>query len=436
MSNRDILELCWGNLLRRKTRTILSVVGVVVGVFAIVVMVSIGFGLSESFSRQMESWGNLHTIQVNNWGGTQTINGQQVKLDDKTIKKLGELDGVTAATPMYSEYLTIAAGHYVTQTSVVGVDAEAFEKFGYDLGEGRYLSSGDKNGLLFGKNVTYWFFDPRQQEGRSWSSNEAAVDVMAEKLVITGDYNYGTRNEGTGDVNFEKFEAQAVGVLSSENDESSYNVYMNIDDLKKIVESNQRAQGQQPPTDMSYNQAMLYVEDTNKISDICTYIKDNYGFGTYSLTDMVKEMQQTMGIIQAVLGGIGAISLVVAAIGIANTMIMSVYERTREIGVMKVIGASLPDIRKMFLIEAGLIGFIGGAVGLVLSFAASFVMNKLLVSVMASFVGMGEGAVVSIIPWWVAVGALVFAFMIGVISGYLPAQRAMNLSVLEGLKNE
>ena len=436
MSNRDILELCWGNLLRRKTRTILSVVGVVVGVFAIVVMMSIGFGLSESFSRQMESWGNLHMIQVNNWGGTQTINGQQVKLDDKTIKKLGEIDGVTAATPMYSEYLTIAAGHYITQASVVGVDPEAFEKFGYDLSEGRYMSVGDKNALVFGKNVTYWFYDPRQQEYGNWGSSEALVDVMAEKIIITGDYNYGTRNEGSGDVNYEKFEAQAVGILDSENDESSYSVYMNIEDLKKIVESNQRAQGQQPSTDMSYNQAQLYVEDTNKISDICTYIKDTYGFGTYSLTDMLKEMQQTMGIIQAVLGGIGAISLLVAAIGIANTMIMSVYERTREIGVMKVIGASLSDIRKMFLIEAGLIGFIGGILGLALSFGASLIMNKVLVNVFSSFIGLGGEAVVSVIPWWVAAGALAFAALIGVISGYLPAQRAMNLSALEGLKNE
>ena len=436
MSNRDILELCWGNLLRRKTRTILSVVGVVVGVFAIVVMMSIGFGLSESFSRQMESWGNLHTVEVYNYGGGQTINGQQVKLDDKTINKLGELSGVTAATPYYDTYLTFAAGHYVAQATLVGVDPEAFEKFGYALGEGRYFNASDKNGLVFGKNVTYWFYDPRQQEGRNWGSSEAAVDVLSEKINVTADYNYGTRNEGSGEVQYDLFEAHAVGILESENDETSYNVYGSLEDVKKIVEANQRAEGRQPEKELTYSHAMLYVEDTSKIADICTYIKDNYGFSTYSLTDMLNELQNTMGIIQAVLGGIGAISLVVAAIGIANTMIMSVYERTREIGVMKVIGASLSDIRKMFLIEAGLIGLVGGAFGLLLSFAASFVMNKLLVSVMASFIGMGEGAIVSIIPWWVAVGALVFAFFIGVISGYLPAQRAMNLSALEGLKNE
>lgn len=436
MSNRDILELCWGNLLRRKTRTILSVIGVVVGVFAIVVMVSIGFGLSESFSRQIESWGNLHTVEVYNWGGGNTVDGKQSKLDDKTIKKLGDIDGVTAATPIYSTYMTFSAGHYIAQTSVVGVDTEAFAKFGYELAEGRYLDPNDKNALVFGRNVTYWFYDPRQQEGYNWSANEAVVDVLTEKIVMTADPNYGTRNEGTGDIKYEVFDAKAVGVLASENDETSYQVFMNIEDLKKIIDANRRAEGQQPSTDVSYDQAKLYVEDTDKVSEICDYIKDNYGFSTYSLTDMLKEMQKTMGIIQAVLGGIGAISLLVAAIGIANTMIMSVYERTREIGVMKVIGASLSDIRKMFLIEAGLIGFIGGAVGLLLSFGASFVMNSVLMNVFSSFMGLGEGAVVSLIPWWVAAGALAFAAFIGVISGYLPAKRAMNLSALEGLKNE
>ncbi|MFA7463280.1 MAG: FtsX-like permease family protein, partial [Anaerovoracaceae bacterium] len=137
-------------------------------------------------------------------------------------------------------------------------------------------------------------------------------------------------------------------------------------------------------------------------------------------------------------GGIGAISLLVAALGIANTMIMSIYERTKEIGVMKVIGANLRDIRKMFLLEAGMIGFLGGLVGLVFSYAISLMLNTVLLPFMQSFLGsMGSnGSVVSVIPFWVSGSALLFATFIGLASGYYPAQRAMNLSALEGLKNE
>ena len=102
---------------------------------------------------------------------------------------------------------------------------------------------------------------------------------------------------------------------------------------------------------------------------------------------------------------------------------------------MKVIGANLKDIRKMFLIEAGLIGFGGGIIGLVLSFLISFVMNHVLVGLMGSLIGT-MGSKVSIIPWYVALGALAFATLVGVVAGYGPARRAMNLSALESLRNE
>ena len=153
---------------------------------------------------------------------------------------------------------------------------------------------------------------------------------------------------------------------------------------------------------------------------------------------MLDEVQKTMGMIQGILGGIGAISLLVAAIGIANTMIMSVYERTREIGVMKVIGASFKDIRSMFLIEAGMIGFAGGVFGVALSYLISLMMNTVLQPVLAGIMSdfIGGGSTISVIPFWVALGALGFATLIGLLSGYAPAKRAMKLSALEGLKNE
>ena len=119
-------------------------------------------------------------------------------------------------------------------------------------------------------------------------------------------------------------------------------------------------------------------------------------------------------------------------------MIMSIYERTKEIGIMKVIGANLGDIRRMFLLEAGMIGFLGGLAGVVLSFILSLLMNTVLsdlLSMMFGSIGVG-GSTISIIPWWVAVGGLVFATAIGLISGYSPARRAMKLSALESLRNE
>ncbi len=137
-----------------------------------------------------------------------------------------------------------------------------------------------------------------------------------------------------------------------------------------------------------------------------------------------------MATIQAVLGGIGAVSLFVAAIGITNTMMMSIYERTKEIGVMKVLGCDLRNIRTLFLMEAGFIGLIGGIIGLVLSFTISAVMNKL---AQASEEYMNG---ISYIPLWLSGLSLIFAILVGMIAGFFPARRAMKLSPLAAIRNE
>ena len=139
-----------------------------------------------------------------------------------------------------------------------------------------------------------------------------------------------------------------------------------------------------------------------------------------------------MNMIQAVLGGIGAVSLLVAAIGIANTMMMSIYERTKEIGVMKVLGCDMRNIRTMFLMEAGYIGFFGGAVGMGFSYLLSAIINQLVMNSDSEFGGM----TISIIPAWLAGLSLVFAVLIGMLAGFFPARRAMKLSALAAIKNE
>ncbi len=439
MKIKDILALCAGNLLRRKTRTILSVIGVIVGVCAIVVMVSIGIGLNVSFQSQIESFGNLHSVEVYNWGGSSGGGSKKTaSLDDNTIKKMAKIPGLTAITPVVQTSLTIGIGNMKTNAEVYGVDPLYISKMNYELESGRSLTEVDKdsNVLLFGHNVACHFYNPRMASGYDWMNTEPTVNVISNNVILTADYNYGTNQEGSGDYKFESFKCEGVGLLASQDSEEAYRVYMPIKALEKIIKANEKAQGIQPTGNSRvYNHALVYVKDVDKVSDICKTIKEDYGFYTFSLQDMLKELQKTARTIEVVLGGIGAISLLVAAIGIANTMIMSVYERTREIGVMKVIGASLKDIQSMFLIEAGLIGFIGGVIGIAISFAISVFMNTVLANLFSGILG-GEGGSTSVITWWLALGALGFATMVGVVSGWLPARRAMNLSALEGLKNE
>ncbi len=435
MNNRDILELCFGNLRRRKTRTILSIIGVVIGTAAIVVMLSLGIGLSESFQQQIESYGNLHLINVYNWGGGGSSSAS--KLDDKTLAEIEKLDGATCVSPQESVYVTMGSGHMVASTQIMGMKTEMYELLGLEIEQGRMVNAADKDGIVFGKGVAAQFYDPKKQMNPNWGSLEPAVDPLG-KFIITNDYNYGTNDEGQhmGDVKIVTIEARGLGLLANEYDEYCYNTYTSIEFAREIKTQFARANGESvtSPGQKVYDQVLIYAEDISKITGICDALRENYGFSTHSLNDMLEQMKKTAATIQAVLGGIGAISLLVAAIGIANTMIMSVYERTGEISVMKVIGASLTDIRKIFLIEAGMIGFFGGIAGVGLSLAISKLMNTVLVGVMSQF--MGGGDTVSVIPVWLCVAAVAFAGLIGIISGYSPANRAMNMSVLEGLKNE
>jgi putative ABC transport system permease protein len=184
--------------------------------------------------------------------------------------------------------------------------------------------------------------------------------------------------------------------------------------------------------DNQYDNIKVKVTNLEDAQTIQKQIQSQ-GYQASSLTDMLESMKKTSRTIQAILGGIGAVSLLVAAIGIANTMIMSIYERTREIGIIKVLGAEVADIKRLFLLEAGMIGLGGGILGIIFSYAGSLLLNKVGASFMANMSG---GSNISIINPQLAIGALLFSTLIGLISGYAPARRAMNLSVLEAIRNE
>ncbi len=449
MSNRDLISLAFRNLLRRKTRTILAIVGVVVGTSAIIVMLSIGFGLSVNFQEQIESYGNLHLVDVYGGGGGMRVyrgggaasdgGEKDGALNDKAIAKMEKIKGVDAVSPKEQIYLSFGVGKYIAQASVIGMRPEVMQKFGYDLQEGRLLEPGDKFALVFGNQVPTWFYNPKKTWGSSWGG-EPLVDVITNKMIITADESYGQKRQRSPDeekIIYKEYKAKGVGILANPSDESAYNVYMSLEGLEIIKKEAARARKEPVNNKNEYDAAMVYVGDIDDVENVSNAIRE-MGFYTSSLNDWLKSMQETARMIQGILGGIGAISLLVAALGITNTMIMSIYERTKEIGIMKVIGANLSDIKKLFLLEAGMIGFLGGTIGLIFSYILSLLMNTVLSGIMSMMLGTigGGGSTVSIIPWWVAAGSLVFSTAIGIVAGYSPARRAMRLSALESLRNE
>lgn len=453
MNFKDILLMGLKNLLRRKARSILAITGVIIGTSAITVMMSLGIGLSQGFESQIKNWGNLHVIDVYK-GYTEARPGQpskEMKITDKSISELEKIPNVTAITPQVREYMKIAVGKYVSSVSIIGMRPEVIEKFNLKLADGRYLNKSDKMGIMFGKSAAMGLYNPYQMS--SFTQTETTTEgeeklptpVVNAKVKITGDFTYGDREKGTKQtrpdgqpVEYTIYEGKGIGLLESENDDYTYSVLMNIEELKKIKEEKAREEGYpiQKTTTYEYDSAKIYVEDTKVIKEVVKAVKDK-GYQTFSLIDMLEEVKKISGIIQAVLGGLGAISLLVAALGITNTMIMSIYERTKEIGIMKVIGANIKDIRRLFLVEAASIGFFGGVIGVLISYILSILTNVILGSTVLSNMGMmGDATKISVIPWYLALGSLLFATCVGILAGYIPANRAMNLSALESLRND
>lgn len=446
----DLLRMSSSNLWKRKVRTILTVLGVVIGVASIVVMVSLGLGLSRSLMAQYESYGSLTQVTVNEpWGDSST---EEVKrLDQNLIDEILMMEHVESVYPMLRTQALAKYGSYEGYLQLQGLPKAYFEDMDIKIGEGQLPGNDDKLTFFYGCQVLQDFYNSKGSGGSYWETGVLPdIDLMKDPIFVIFDmdayYASGTPDEnGQTQKPPKKYLIETCGVEASpgEDEWSQYgrNTYCDIDELikelKKIFK-NKRIPGQpttktgKPYKEIFYSQLLVNVDSMDHVVALQKALTD-MGYDAYSQAEWVESEQKTMGYIQAVLGGIGAVSLFVAAIGITNTMMMSIYERTKEIGVMKVLGCDLRNIGSLFLMEAGFIGFIGGVIGLILSFILSVVINK--VSAGANdYMNVSGG--ISYIPVWLVLLSLVFAVMVGMLAGFFPARRAMRLSPLAAIRNE
>lgn len=443
MNSIDLVTMTLKNLLRRKIRTMLTVTGVLIGTASIIIMVSIGIGMNEGFKAELARMGSLNIINVrpasqgmymapDEGGGPARGQSEQQKLDEQAVALFAAIPEVEAVVPFIEVSGKLVAGKYQAHTSIQGVEPGQMDKLNLTVREGRLLQNGDDLNMLFGAEITNFFHNP---SARQYAPAE--IDLMKDRLTLSLDMSYGeSRGGDSGGKSPKAYTVKATGILEGGNYENDYNVFMPLESLKKLVREYNRGRKQNETIKIDeYSKIMVKVKDINDVQMVQQQIKDQ-GFYADSLTDILTAMQKTAAGIQKVLGVIGAVSLLIAAIGITNTMVMSIYERTREIGVMKVIGASLGDIRKLFLLESGMIGFFGGVIGIVFSYGVSYLLNTTGFVLFETWGMQGGTGNTSIIPLWLAASALAFTSLIGLLSGYYPARRAMNLSALEAIKKE
>ncbi len=439
MVKTDLLSMAAKNLMRRKSRTFLTMLGVLIGTTSIVVMVSLGIGLQESQEAMYAQWGSMNEIEVNrSYSYSDDDSGENmVALNDEAMEYFQTLEGVTAVVPMVQISANSATyGKLQGWLEVYGIRPEDMAIKNIEAAHGRLLQAGDRNSIVIGGMVGDGFYDPNDTggnwvEGETYEEYQARVyektTGMLNKKINAEFMNYETEKS-------KKVSFQVVGVMPMGNSNYSYSAYAPLDVVQKIQKQMLTSEERKQKNRNDYNQITIITEDVAYTKAICQTLRDS-GYNVYSIAESLEGVEDSMQVFQLALGGIGGITLLVAAIGIINTMVMSIYERTKEIAIMKVIGATFTDIRLMFLAEAGMIGLFGGILGLAFSYTLSFLINTLSGDFMGDYMGSGEALNLSVIPWWLALFAIVFSILIGLLAGVYPANRAVKLSPIEAMRS-
>lgn len=459
MKTKDLINICIHNLFRHKSRTILTVLGVIIGCCAVVIMISFGIGMKISQENMLSEMGDLQIITVYN-------SRDDIKITDKTIDKIEHIPNVIGVNPKINTeniMTTVTAGdngRYKTNyTNISGVHAKVIETFDYEITKGRNINDFyDPNSIevLAGQYFAYNLCDTQRPNGSNqidyWSylyggnSNDTKSempDPYVDVLNTTFQLTLGDNDPNSSDKTL-TYKFKIVGILKedySKGSETSDGLLFNAEDIKRMVKEYNRLNNIVSDTQQSYNSTYVKADDIKNVAEIEDKIKD-MGFNTNSLESIRKPMEKEVRQKQLMFAGLGIVSLFVAALGIMNTMIMAISERKREIGVMKALGCFIKDIKAMFLMEAGFIGLTGGIIGVIVSFIISAVIN--IVSTETEIIDTSvlyqilftNADRVSVIPVWLALSAIVFSVFVGIASGYYPAAKAVKISALDAIRSE
>lgn len=448
MSFIELVKFIIENIKRQGGRVILTSLGVMIGSASIVLLVSLVGGLQQSATAQFTTNANLTEITVSaGFGGGASMMGggpdmggtpgnrttvrtssssEELVLTDDVINQFLALDHVTnvIANQSIQGNSTLVYQKFEGRTSLTGAGVDDLSELGLTVDEGELeLSSGT---IILGASVSESMYRP------NYSGSDAALttDLLGKQVKVEVTKN-SSSGRSTKTVRF-----RVVGILAESGDTSDYAVYITMNDADNIVSwingerVNHNSDG--------YSSLTVRVDDSDNVLDVAEVITD-LGYQTQTAQSFLENVNSLFTTLQLVFGGVGAITLFVAAIGIANTMTMAIMERTKEIGLLKALGATNKDILSLFIGEAAGIGFLGGVGGAILSVLLGTIINSVggsYLAEQATASGTSAATTIVFMPFYLPLFAIAFSTVIGAISGLYPALRAQSLPPVIALKYE
>ncbi len=461
MKGYDLFELAVRNLRQSKLRNGLTTIGISVGVASLVAMLSLGVGLQQLATRRLAGSGMFDTVFVMSKQDTRGFDRDEDKkdqhpekapvLDEAARQQMTHLPYVTEVVPEVRVMGQIVYGGQTHFGFVTGLPMSARENEAFDNLQGKFFSSSDAEEVIllndFAKEL-----DP--QNPKSLIGQEitlrygehqslAADNENSGRPQVGGDQGDNAPADAGSDYGFSVVrkaqQLKVVGIVDEEpyggmRTVSRGRIFLPVDLTEKLnmaefsdMRSSLRGHGK------TYATLTVRVKDPAKVSQVQDTIKQ-MGFRTFSVLDATKSLRRFFTVLDLFLGIFGSLALAVATLAIINTLVMAVLERRREIGVMKAIGASDRDIKRLFFAEAGAMGFFGGILGIGLGFAIGKAIN------------LGTGIYlrnhqlpaepVWILPTWLIGAAIAFSIVVSLLAGLYPASRAARLDPVQTLKYE
>lgn len=424
MKLNDIMLMSFNSLTHRRLRSWLTVLGIVVGVAAVVALVSIGEGLQQSVQNQLSRFGaNIISVTLGfeRAGGGFGFGGEgrarstsSLNLTDSDIRTIRSTPGVLYVDGIVSGRADVSFEGGTASMSIQGVDTSVWKfMVTTNLESGRYLSSGDAYAAVISNNVAHGLFKH---------------DVLLNSIITIGGHGF-----------------RVVGILQSGTGGfgggGGSTIYVSKDDARRVITNIDLASNQYSSISVQTSQSADVQTVVNQLTSnlmLTRHVSNNtQDFTVSSALSLQQSIGSVTQTITYFLAGIAGISLLVGGIGIANTMFMSVVERTRQIGVLKSLGTTNNEVMKLFLMESGLLGLIGGVIGVIVGVILSVLISDIGGGGIGFFRSPGTGqGLQTVIKPEILLLAIGFSVFIGAISGLFPARRAAKLQPVEALRYE